>query len=868
MPPTMPENRSFSTPMMQQYMQIKSEYQDCILLFRLGDFYELFLDDAELGAKILGITLTARPRGKDGDIPMAGVPFHSADTYITKLVNSGYKVAICEQVSEPDKKGIVKRQVVRIITPGTVTDEANLDYRRQNYLLAIASTTDAIGLTFVELSTGEILVSEFSPKDLHHRLPNELRRYTPSEIIHSPEISKELLQLLEKHSRAKCFSLEHWGKYTHQPLKTINKHFSKHLTKNLELKTEQPLTHSLATSLHYLEHTQQQPISHLQTIRKLKESDTLILDPATITNLEIFETSRDQTHQGSLIGVLDKTQTAMGSRMLRSWLQHPLQNQTSINQRLETLEFLINQPQLRLKLQAQLQKISDLERLTSRLNLGLGNPKDLLRLDTTITHILATKKQFKGKLPPLLKHQTKKIDKRVAEIHQLITTALQDKVPVDPKKGNFIQIGVNQELDQLRAVIKTSKDWIQEAQEKERQRTGIGSLKIKFNKVFGYYIEVSKANLDQVPTDYDRKQTLVNAERFITPDLKHHEEIILANEAKAQELEHHLFTQLLTDITKQTHLLQQVAGAIATIDCLVSLAQVAQSHHYVKPTITTERDLHIQNGRHPVVEQLLKERAFVPNDLSFNSQQKLLIITGPNMAGKSVYMRQAALITLMAHIGSYVPADQATISLTDRIFVRSGAGDAIAQGLSTFMVEMVETARILTRATPQSLVIMDEIGRGTTTYDGISIAWAVAEYLVTHNQANTLFATHYHELQALEDEYPQQIKNYHAAVELFQGEPVFIHRVLPGKAAASYGISVAKLAGVPPEVALQAQRVLTTLENTENVAKPKGIETIEQLSLLEEENPIIEEIKRLDISNMTPLEALNILAQIKEATDS
>lgn len=871
MPSTM-SDRQFSTPMMQQYMEIKRDYLDCMLLFRLGDFYELFLDDAEIGAKVLGITLTARPRGKDGDIPMAGVPYHSADSYIAKLVRAGHKVAICEQVSEPDSKGIVERQVVRIITPGTITDEANLDHRSHNYLLSLTANESHLGLTFAELTTGEILISQIERDQISTRLPNELARFMPAEIIHPTELDPNIVRLLQAYPQCKRFELNKWADYITSPLAYLRQHLTSSQLSPLELKANQPLTQALVASLKYLSHTQQQLVKHLHSIHYFDETDSVIIDQSTINNLELFTTLRDGQRRGSLIDVLDQTQTAMGSRLLRHWLKHPLKKLDVINRRLDTVSFFLDQPTLFQQITEHLNQITDLERLLTRINLNQANPKDLLRLQSTIEQIANTKRLLSQTSDPLLQTQCQAIDTQIVQLTSLIKDWLKDSVPVDPKKGNFIRAGIDQELDSLRQVIKKSKDWIARSQEAERERTGIGSLKIKFNKVFGYYIEVSKANLDQVPDDYDRKQTLVNSERFITPELKHHEEIILSHEAKALALELTLFTKLLDRIIELTRQLQRAAQSIAIIDCLVSLASVAKEQGYFRPNMSDGGAVKLTDSRHPVVEQLVADKSFVPNDVNLNQDQQLLIITGPNMAGKSVFMRQVALITLMAHIGSFVPAKQATIGLVDRVFVRSGAGDAISQGLSTFMVEMVETAQILNLATDKSLVIMDEIGRGTTTYDGISIAWAVAEYLVTQIGAKTLFATHYHELQTLEDEYPDKIKNYYAAVEQHQGEPVFIHRILPGKAQASYGISVAKLAGVPHEVARQAHRVLATLETTENVAKPENPQPVaHQLSPLDESNeyqPLIERLKDIDVSCTTPLEALQLLAELQKQVAS
>jgi DNA mismatch repair protein MutS len=811
--------REFSTPMMQQYAAIKQEYSDCLLMFRLGDFYELFLDDALVGAKVLDIILTRRPRGKDGDIPMAGVPFHAADAYIAKLVKAGYKVAICEQISEPNGKGVVERDVVRIVTPGTILDEKNLTAKEHNYTMSVSFGDDTVGLAVADISTGDFQTTELHYSDnLAAILANEYARFRPSECIIDLNTynNASLLKLLKPNRSVNIYWFDQWDAHAENAEKLLKKHFNVKSLRGFGLADKPHALRATGALLGYLAHTQKNNISHIKKPVTYAPGEHVILDASTISNLELFQTIRDGEDQGSFIGCIDQTKTAIGGRMLRSWVREPLRNKKEIETRQSVVESLLHERTIRTKVRAELQTMYDLERILSRLSVGIGNPHDLINLKTT----LQAGNRVHQLLVPLSHQSVQGLIENIPDctsITQTIEKYIASIPPFDPKSGDLINEGVDQELDDLRESIRDSKQWIAQLETNERQRTGIGSLKVKFNSVFGYYIEITKSNLDAVPSDYIRKQTTVNAERFITRELQEYEAKVLHGQELINAREYQLFTELIKNILDTTAILQQIAQNIATIDCLVSFAELAEHQRYTKPTITSDGEIKIEDGRHPVVEQF-QETSFVPNNTLLNqTDHQLLLITGPNMAGKSVYMRQVALITLMAHIGSFVPARKAAISLVDRIFVRSGASDSIGRGLSTFMVEMVETAYILNHATRDSLIIMDEIGRGTSTYDGISIAWAIAEFLVTHPEhaAKTLFATHYHELQQLEKQHPAHIKNFHMAIEESGNSPVFLYRMIRGGAIGSYAIAVAKLAGVPDHVTKRAAELLDTFGKEE-----------------------------------------------------
>jgi DNA mismatch repair protein MutS len=806
--------REFSTPMMQQYSAIKQEYQDCLLFFRLGDFYELFLDDALVGAKVLDIVLTRRPRGKDGDIPMAGVPFHAADAYIAKLVRAGYKVAICEQTSQPNGRGVVERDVVRIVTPGTILDEKNLNSKEHNYVMSVSFAENTIGFAVADISTGDFQTTEFIYTDnLAHIIANEYARFRPAECIVNLDTynNPSLLKLLTHDRTTNVYWFDGWNDYADQAERILKRHFNIKSLKGFGLNDKQEAHKASSALLGYLAHTQKNNIGHIKKITSYAPDKHVILDASTISNLELFSTIRENDEYASFIGSIDHTKTAMGGRLLRKWIREPLRNKKEIDERLNAVEAVLHEKSLRNKTRTELQTLYDIERIVSRLSVGIGNPHDLINLKSTLSGIQKIHTYISEISNPLIQERVSMI-LDITSVTEEIIKQLVEYPPVDPKKGDLINPGVDEELDTLRESIREAKQWIAHLESHERERTGIGSLKVKFNSVFGYYIEVTKSNLDAVPSNYLRKQTTVNAERFITQELQEAESKVLHGQDLINAREYQLFVELIRRVLAQTSLLQQIAENIATLDCILSFADLAEHERYTKPALTIDGELKIEDGRHPVVEQL-QENSFVPNNTFLNTtDHQLLIITGPNMAGKSVYMRQVALIVLMAHMGSFVPARKASISLVDRIFVRSGASDSIGRGLSTFMVEMVETAYILNHATRDSLIIMDEIGRGTSTYDGISIAWAIAEYLVTHPEqaAKTLFATHYHELQQLEKQYPEHIKNFHMAIEESSGSPIFLYRLIRGGALGSYAIAVAKLAGVPYKVTSRAQELLST----------------------------------------------------------
>lgn len=811
--------QEFNTPMMQQYVELKKKYNDCLLLYRLGDFYELFLEDAKIGAEILDIVLTKRPRGKDGDIPMAGVPFHALESYLSKLVKAGYKVAICEQTSEAGNGKLVERAVVRIVTPGTLLNERALTQNENNYLISLNINNESFGLAATDISTGQFLAGTFSSEnnDLETILHEQLHRLNPSECILSPDSYNDpkILKLLRLHHNLNIYCYHDWQNHLNWVKDLIKDQFQVSTLKSFEI-NDQPLAlEATANLLNYLKETQFSQLKHIHTVGSFAVKTHVQMDRATIKNLELFSTLRDHHFKGSLINFLDETETSMGGRMLRQWLKQPLYDLGKLNQRLDGVEYFVEQRQLRQQLREILSQINDIERILSKISVGIGNPRDLIALKESLKKCIEVKETVPSTKSKLINQITANIADSVNQVINLINNWIVDDPPVDPKNGGLIKEGIDDDLDKLNSKINKSKDWILKLEQQERQRTKISSLKIGFNNVFGYYIEISRAHSSNAPADYDRKQTLVNAERFITPELKKHESIILSAEEKSTKIECELFLNIVNQILEYLPVLQITAQSIAQLDGLMNLAHLAQRHHYTKPLLSNEDEIKITAGRHPVVEQLLNGEQFVPNDVLLNQiDQQMLLITGPNMAGKSVLMRQVALITLMAQIGSFVPADQAEIGLVDRIFVRSGASDVITQGLSTFMVEMVEAAYILNHATDKSLVIFDEIGRGTSTYDGISIAWALAEYLVTKDNPHpkTLFATHYHELQALEQEYPQRIKNYQVAVEEKDSQLIFLHTLVRGGADHSHGVAVAKLAGVPKTITDKATKILAKLE--------------------------------------------------------
>lgn len=794
------------TPMMQQYQAVKNAHPDQILFFRLGDFYEMFLDDAILVSKELELTLTKRSTAGDG-IPMCGVPYHAAESYINKLVNKGYKVAICEQIGDPKAKGLTKREVIKIITPGTVMNESALTSSKNNYIALIYEENHAIYLAGADISTGECFYSIYDGPDRCQLLFDELYRLMMPELLLIKPFSyeRELKNFLSL--RLNNCLVNELTEITSQVEDLMLQHFDVHN------RPDNKIAHkAIATLLEYLHETVKTDLTHLNKLTYLDSSKSLFIDTYTLRNLEITRNLRDGGKKDTLYDVLDFTKTAMGSRLLRKWLEYPLLNPKKINDRLDAVANLVSDFSLRNNLREQLKEIYDFERLLTRMEVGTANARDMNALKSSLYVLPAIKKSL-----------AKVTAKLLVNIHQKISTyddlvVLIDKAIVeDPsfsiREGGFIKDGYNQELDEYRNIAKNSKRLLQQMEEDEKNKTGIKSLKIGYNKVFGYYIEVRHSSTEMVPENYIRKQTLANAERYITPELKEFETKILGAQEKIVQLEYNLFTELRDILKTKISFIQNTAHEIAILDVLVSLAQAGDEYNYIRPKLLDDGTIHIKDGRHPLVERILNRDLFVPNDTHLdNAQNEIMIITGPNMAGKSTYMRQSALLTLMTQVGSFIPAREASISPVDKIFTRIGASDDLVSGQSTFMVEMNEVSHILKYATNKSLVILDEIGRGTSTYDGMSIARAVIEHIRDHIGAKTLFATHYHELTDLEDDV--HVKNYCIAVKEKGSDVTFLRRIIRGSADKSYGIHVAKLAGLPQEVVKRAETILIDLENT------------------------------------------------------
>lgn len=794
------------TPMMQQYQAVKNAHPDQILFFRLGDFYEMFLDDAILVSKELELTLTKRSTAGDG-IPMCGVPYHAAESYINKLVNKGYKVAICEQIGDPKAKGLTKREVIKIVTPGTVMNESALTSSKNNYIALIYEENHAIYLAGADISTGECFYSIYDGPDRCQLLFDELYRLMMPELLLIKPFSyeRELKNFLSL--RLNNCLVNELTEITSQVEDLMLQHFDVHN------RPDNKIAHkAITTLLEYLHETVKTDLTHLNKLTYLDSSKSLFIDTYTLRNLEITRNLRDGGKKDTLYDVLDFTKTAMGSRLLRKWLEYPLLSPKKINDRLDAVANLVSDFSLRNNLREQLKEIYDFERLLTRMEVGTANARDMNALKSSLYV-----------LPAIKKFLAKATAKLLANIHQKISTyddlvVLIDKAIVeDPsfsiREGGFIKDGYNQELDEYRNIAKNSKRLLQQMEEDEKNKTGIKSLKIGYNKVFGYYIEVRHSSTEMVPENYIRKQTLANAERYITPELKEFETKILGAQEKIVQLEYNLFTELRDILKTKISSIQNTAHEIAILDVLVSLAQTGDEYNYIRPKLLDDGTIHIKDGRHPLVERILNRDLFVPNDTHLdNAQNEIMIITGPNMAGKSTYMRQSALLTLMTQVGSFIPAREASISPVDKIFTRIGASDDLVSGQSTFMVEMNEVSHILKYATNKSLVILDEIGRGTSTYDGMSIARAVIEHIRDHIGAKTLFATHYHELTDLEDDV--HVKNYCIAVKEKGSDVTFLRRIIRGSADKSYGIHVAKLAGLPQEVVKRAETILIDLENT------------------------------------------------------
>jgi DNA mismatch repair protein MutS len=867
------------TPMLQQYFRLKAEYPDVLLAMQVGDFYEFYGEDAEIAARELEIVLTGREDGSNGRIPMAGVPIHAYERYLAKLVQKGYRVAICDQIEDPKlAKGLVKRRVTRVLTPGTVVEDSMLDARANNYLVAAVLGDPIHGLGVVDVSTGEFLTTEIAGEGRQQKLLDELFRLQPAEVL-VPEDHEELIQTLREQLSATItpVPLQEW--VGREGREILLRHFGVESLRGFGCEEFTRGLDAAALALRYLQQNQMTALEHIRTLATYSVERFMYLDATARRHLELTQNLMDGTRRYTLLASIDSTCTPMGARLLKRWLDEPLLEPDAIAARLDAVDALAQQSIRRDALRQMLRPLADLERLAARASTGTANARDLVALRQSLQRLPALYAEADALLrelsqPPTLLATLAPRLAPLSDLCALLERALVDDPPADLKSGGVIRDGYDPELDRLRQVRTDGKQWIAQLEAKERQRTGIPSLKVGYNAVFGYYLEVSKPHLNKVPPDYIRKQTLANAERFITPELKEQEAILLGAEERINALEFELFSRVRGEVARCTLQLQSLARAIAEWDVLCAFAENAVRYRYVRPVVDTEDRIHIVGGRHPVVERF-SEKPFVPNDCRLDPTQRLIILTGPNMSGKSTYIRQNALITLMAHIGSFVPAERAEIGLVDRIFTRVGARDELATGQSTFMVEMTETANILNNATPRSLVILDEIGRGTSTYDGLAIAWAVAEYLHAIG-CKTLFATHYHYLNELANRL-EGVANYRVAVKEQGDRVVWLHKVLPGGTDRSYGVHVARMAGVPPEVVQRAEQILREFERrgVQGAVQPPTSDapTVRtkklQLTLFEaEEHPVLEALRALDITTLSPVEALLKLDELKRKLES
>ena len=864
------------SPMMQQYFEIKQAYPDTILFFRLGDFYEMFFEDAKIASKELELVLTGRDCGQEERAPMCGVPFHSADGYIAKLVSRGYKVAICEQMEDPKAaKGLVKRDVIRVITAGTVIESSMLDETRNNYLACCCLCFDAMGLCFVDVSTGELHLTSFS-ENIDEKTVDELARFMPSEILINKEAAAlaRVRQFISKKSEATAETLPASATAYDKALSSVEAHFDKKQLEPLKDENKRSAVCALAAGLSYLYETQESDLKNIQTIQYYSDMKFMKIGLSTRRDLELTETMRDREKRGSLLWVLDKTKTAMGKRMLRSFVECPLYDCAGISRRLNAVDELLGDPVKLKNFTGEMAGIYDLERLMTRVVYNTANAKELLSLKTTLEPLPKIREMLSDSRSALLREICDDMD-LLEDVRELVTDAIREDAPFSVREGGMIADGFNAELDELREIVKGGKSYLSTLEQKEQEATGIKKLKIGYNRVFGYYYEVSNSFKELVPDTYIRKQTLTNCERYITEELKELESKVLGAQERIVSLEYEVFCAVRKKIAAQYERTRKTAKAVATLDTLCSLATVAAANHYTRPEINDSGIISITEGRHPVIEKMLDGAPFVPNDtLLDNGENRTAIITGPNMAGKSTYMRQVALIVLLAQMGSFVPAKAASIGLCDSIFTRVGASDDLAAGQSTFMVEMREVAEILENATSKSLIILDEIGRGTSTYDGMSIARAVLEFTADRKKlgAKTLFATHYHELTELENTV-EGVKNYNIAVKKRGDDITFLRRIIRGGADGSYGIDVAKLAGVPDSVVRRAKVILKALEANDNAAARKPL-PIEEAPEEEPEEKlqmtlsggsageIVEELKALDVNTLTPIEAMTKLYEL------
>lgn len=857
--------------MMKQYEEAKRACPDALLLFRMGDFYELFHDDAKTAAGVLGLALTSRDKGPDAT-PMAGFPHHQLESYVGKLIAAGYRAAVCEQVEDPRKaKGLVKREVTRVVSPGTVTDDALLDPRESNYLAAIAPGEPA-GLAWVDLSTGRFIAAGVPG----NQLADQLARIAPAECL----VAEDAPPLPQRTTGDRMVTRRPaWAFGLTEARQALAKHFGTATLEGFGFNdgaADQQSIRAAGAVLDYLCETQRTGLDHVDRLMPYRTAGTLEIDESSRRSLEITRTIRDARREGSLLWVLDRTVTAMGSRLMAEWVANPLVELAAIRRRHEAVAELLAEPQLCADVREMLRKVYDLERLLARVATGRASPRDLSFIGRTFRSLPALKAKLTARRSPLLGELERSID-LCHELRARLDAALRDDCPLATRDGGIIRDGFHPPLDELRELARGGKQWIAQYQAREIERSGIPTLKIGFNKVFGYYIEITNTHRARIPEDYIRKQTLKNAERYITPELKEYEERVLTADEKAKELEYDLFIGLRDAVAAERRRMQATAGVLAEIDVLVALAELARLRNYCQPEMIDDPVLQIDDGRHPVLDVIEPEGTFVPNDVYCGGESgRILLITGPNMAGKSTYIRQVALIVLMAQLGSFVPARRAQIGLADRIFARVGASDELTRGQSTFMVEMTETARILNTATRRSLVILDEIGRGTSTYDGISLAWSVAEHLHDRVACRTLFATHYHELTDLNQEL-SGLENFNVAVKEWQDDVVFLHKIAEGAADRSYGIHVARLAGVPREVIERAKDILTRLEaehhdsaGRSRIARPAKKRTgqIQLTMFAPQEHPLLDEIRQLDLNATTPIEALQHLVRWQTELDT
>ena len=865
------------SPMMQHYLETKEQYKDCILFYRLGDFYEMFFDDAITASRELELTLTGKDCGQEERAPMCGIPFHAAEIYISRLIGKGYKVAICEQLEDPKQaKGIVKRDVIRVVTPGTVIESNMLDEKKNNYIMSIYKNGLYFGMAVCDISTGDFFATQIKETNNFSILLDEISRYTPAEIVVNNMMFASSEEISKIKERFECYISKLQDANYEENYENITLNHSIYSEGKVVENIEDKKLAIIAANglLAYFNDTQKIKLEHINKIHIYNTTKYMALDINTRRNLELTEKMRDKSKKGTLLWVLDKTSTSMGGRQLRRWINDPLIDVTEINSRLDSVKELKDNMILKGDIVDSLKRVYDIERLIGKISYGNANGRDLISLKNSIGQLPNLKQILSRTESKMLKGLYSELDE-LKDIYELIDKSIVEEPPISVKEGGLIKIGYNSDIDEYKEATTNGKKWIVELEASEKEKTGIKNLKVGYNKVFGYFIEVTKSNLDQVPETYIRKQTLTNAERYITQELKELEEKTLGAQEKLIDLEYKVFQEIRAKIASQIQRIQKAATVVSTLDVLASFATVATDLNYCMPIVDNSGEINIKDGRHPVIEKMLPSGSFIENDTYLNkSENRLSIITGPNMAGKSTYMRQVALITLMAQIGSFVPASYAKIGVVDKIFTRVGASDDLSMGQSTFMVEMMEVANILKEATNNSLVILDEIGRGTSTYDGLSIAWAVAKYIADKEKcgAKTLFATHYHELTQLENDV-EGVKNYSVAVKEKGEDVIFLRKIVKGGTDESYGIHVAKLAGVPKEVLKSANEILKGLERKSNIINKTGAtETINkkvvsgQLDMYNYKlADIAHELDKINVNELTPIDALNILVKLKES---